>query len=270
MTDPAIIRRIKGLLALAKSPEKAEAESAMAMAQALLLKYGLDLATLSDQTKTPEVEDSENPLGMDAREAPVDDEGPVAWRCQLAAAVASGCMCRVIRYQDAGRWVLCYVGRKHDIEVAQYMLAYLEREFRERAEAAWKEPDAVERVIDAGRLVRALARGEPPPKRRRRGRKVDYVRDFCTAAVAAVNARLREGRTSFAASSPAASALLRRRDEEVDAVVAEQFPGTTRAAGPGILNSLAKIAGLRVGAAIPLNGGLAAADIVKQALGGKP
>lgn len=283
------IRRIKALLNLGKSPNRHEAEAALAKAQELLLKHNLDMATVTSATERAKI-DEENPLGTDAVEASLDAAGqPVMWRAQLAAAVATGCLCRAVRFYHPGTpdlkqgWYIAYVGRKNDIEAAKAMYAYIEAEVSARAKTEYtkarkaakgrgaKALDAAAAVWEGfgSAIAAALLGGAltgPPVDERTRGER--WRSDFCAAAVIAIHERLKAGREAFASGGPDSRAVMQQRDSEVEEAVAQAFPGMRRNSIVYTNDLEATHAGLRHGHAIPLNKSAPPTSDVRRLLGG--
>ena len=88
----AIEERIRKLLALADSPNENEAAAAAEKAQALMLRYGIELATIAAS--------SGERLTVDEH---VLDGKVDPWRRMLAAAVAHSAGGRVVWAPDGGR-----------------------------------------------------------------------------------------------------------------------------------------------------------------------
>ena len=96
----AIEERIRKLLALADSPNENEAAAAAEKAQALMLRYGIELATIAAS--------SGERLAVDEH---VLDGKVDPWRRMLAAAVARSAGGRVVWAPDGGRSqgkIFCY------------------------------------------------------------------------------------------------------------------------------------------------------------------
>ena len=118
-----VIERVRKLLALsANNPSEAEAASAAAKAQAILIEHNLDMAEVKDH-ETGEKEDFEI--------VPVSNTPTSPWRRFLGAAVGELYFCKyfytttTVPGKSAKRDVHTFVGARHNIAVAAMMFAYL-------------------------------------------------------------------------------------------------------------------------------------------------
>ena len=130
-TDARIIERIQKLLALAASPNEHEAASAAAKAQALMLEH--DLAMDQVETKV-----DKRVAGIGQTYHHLRQRGkPGNWKIALYAAVAKTSDCWVTVGSTSGSMI----GRKIDIELAEYLFAYLvatlERLQKEYGDTQW-------------------------------------------------------------------------------------------------------------------------------------
>ena len=138
--SPALIRKIKKLLALSTSPNEYEAAAATAKAQEILFKYNLELGDVELLSK-----EGEN-IASPVREHPFSEiEGHAThWQTRLATAVAKTSLCvplsqRRRRLGDDGQMHdyerLVFVGRPMDIELAKLTLDFLTEKVLKLAKA---------------------------------------------------------------------------------------------------------------------------------------
>lgn len=115
MDKHSIIERIKKLLALSKSPNKAEAESALRFAQELMQKYDVEVSDVERGEMTIE-------YARDYRGAVRD------WDHKLLNVIARGHHCEAVRFNSKGSYsCMRLIGRPVNIEVARLMYAYVKK-----------------------------------------------------------------------------------------------------------------------------------------------
>jgi hypothetical protein len=125
---PAVVGRVRKLLALAGSANRHEAELAMVKAQQLMIRHRLDQVGLDGERGYVRRQ-----LGTPALRQP-------RWRSVLAASVARHFFTEVIRTQvylrEQDRWGTVWeiVGRPEDVDMAQYAFTFVER----TAEGLWQ------------------------------------------------------------------------------------------------------------------------------------
>lgn len=126
-TKETILTKITKLLSLASSDNVNEAENAAAKAQELLLKYNLtesDLNSFNDATKEVVVQ---------VRTEGKTKYNRTAWYSILANTVADANLCRLLTSGSA----LIWIGKKTNIEVAQYIFENLVRDLQLICEKEW-------------------------------------------------------------------------------------------------------------------------------------
>lgn len=219
MEAPAVIELVRKLLAKAESVNEEEAALFAAKAQELLLKYNLDSAVLAEEEK-PEA----TKLDIDV----ANDKS--SWVGVLYNGIARSNGCYVVqttyRRPDGHEGHRFHVfGRQANIEVVQYLGAYLYREIRRLS-----RPKGV-KTVSAWR--NAFRHG---------------------ATVIVIN-RLSEGMRQFASSSDATKALVVVLDSEAMALRDKMFPklGKSRTSS---VNAAGFNAGVRAGKDIALNRGI--------------
>ena len=200
MNEEKLIEKIRKLLALAESPNEYEAQLAAEKAQALLAEHNLSMSQISDRR-------SEDEFEMDGELMTLSRP----WRRRMAGAVARMYFCKYFYefvYQDAPNRSCgyirydkhCFVGARHNVEIAKIMFEYLE--------------SAVERMASEG------ARTVPSRERSR------YVTSFRYGAVGRVTARIYERieeakrggmiKTESGTTLPALASLYDRTQRELE------------------------------------------------------
>lgn len=123
MENSSIIERIKKLLALSKSPNKAEAESALRFAQELMQKYDLEVSDVERGEITIE-------HARDYRGAIRD------WDHKLLNVIARGHHCEAVRFDSKGSYsCMRLIGRPVNIEVARLMYVYVKKSALRQAQS---------------------------------------------------------------------------------------------------------------------------------------
>ena len=224
-----IVDRVKKLLALSSSQNPHEAALAAAKAQELLFKHNLSLAMV----------EAELPGDRHARYISdrFDSGGWMDWRRRLLAAVARNNFCRGVSYE--GTRDVGIVGEPHNVLVVKHLYAFLVRELIRLAEAA--------------------AAGEPGLDAE--GARA-WKRSFFLGAVRTIAQRLATQRAHDAAANPQSTALVLRKDQELDEAYQQHFPNLRRedeesprrrerTARPRSTDGYR--AGVRAGKTIPLN-----------------
>ncbi len=109
-----LISTVKKLLALSKSPNKAEAELAAQRAHELLEKYNLSINDIHEK----EIYEGEIRSGRSIKK----------WRSLLINSVATYFYCRSLIYNDeSGYYKIVFVGHKHNIIICKSIYDYLEK-----------------------------------------------------------------------------------------------------------------------------------------------
>ncbi len=200
-----VLRRVKKLLALSRSPNQHEAETAAAMAQRLVQEHKVEDREIEEEQETTIFSWSY------ASRA-------VFWKRDLAFAVARGFFCRCVHTPPSkeaqGKAWLNLVGKREDIEVAREVFDWLLRELRRLSVAFVK----VERVTWKRGIRKAsmiYARDEPV------WTKVKL--DFLNGAVYAVDQRMIREHERFQAEAEKCRALVKAGDEKIMAFIHEQF-----------------------------------------------
>ena len=136
MDREKVIDTIRKLIALSEGTDSpAEAESAAAKAQKLLLKYNLDMAQVNSH-----IEAEERLVGEE-----VFDSGELKnesnWIVRLYSGVARYNFCSIIlkpSWQPSYSTPVAIIGRKGNVEAVHYMVEGLVPRIRQMAKAAWQ------------------------------------------------------------------------------------------------------------------------------------
>jgi len=109
-----ILGKIRKLLALAQSPNEAEAAAAALKAQELLQKYNLSTASVENAQSGIDCVDIES----GTRQA--------RWRMILLSGVAPAYFSQLLIVSSYGKYTYQLVGKPHNVEIARSMFDYLE------------------------------------------------------------------------------------------------------------------------------------------------
>ena len=127
-TDEKILARIHKLLALATSDNENEAANAAAKAQTMLMEYNIS-------------EDELNAFGNKDKEKVVEvrtggrtNHNRSNWYNALAVTVSDANLCKILTSGSG----LIWIGKKTNVEVAQYILENLTRDLTRICDLTWK------------------------------------------------------------------------------------------------------------------------------------
>ncbi len=187
MEQAQVIEKIRKLLALSTSNHPAEA--AAAKAQALLQQYNLERAQVEEKRAS-------GPLYLKQL---VDLESRQQWRRVLLAVVAQAHFCQALDFRGTTRSVL--IGERHNLEVVEYLFAYLVGQLERMATAAYRQ---------SGSLVPALT----------------WKDAFYLGAIHSLQQRFQQQQQAFQASSDASRALVVVKDAELAEAVRHFYPHT--------------------------------------------
>lgn len=127
--DNSILARIKKLLDLSNSSNENEAALAAAKAQELMFKHNLEISQVENIDLRPDEKVDEHNFDLDAGVSKVAN-----WRSWLFSNVAKTSLCKAYfhrSYRGYGKQSKVYgriIGRKSDVEVAQYTYTWLTNE----------------------------------------------------------------------------------------------------------------------------------------------
>jgi hypothetical protein len=200
-TDPALLHRVRALLAKAESTEfPAEAETYTAKAQELVSRHSIDEALLAARDGGPEVVPFARRVGIDH---PYESE-----KASLLHAVAAANRCHTVWSSELGFSTV--FGFDGDLDVVEVLFASLS--------------------VQANR---AMARTEPPGGKAARARLRTFRRSFLVAFTVRVSERLvrSDAAVRTGADSDRLLPVLAARDEQVQETMQRVFPHTVRARG---------------------------------------
>jgi len=240
MERSALIDRIQKLLNLAdgaRNNSVAEAATAAALAQKLMLEHQLSLAEVQIDPEGPTADPVIEIVGEQT------DKRTPSWLAGLLFAVGRANGCRVIRFRHQHK--LTVIGPRSATETTVYLYQYLGRE-----------------------IERLCQRDKPKTLRGPLGSTVPvdhgYSKQWCQAfrlgAVDEVGRRLVAARqeqiaTVAPARTATCTALVRRQDAAVATYMATHHPKLRTGRGPTCTNGGAYAAGRRAGGEINLGGG---------------
>lgn len=236
-----IIDLVRKLLRLSTSSNEHEAAAAAAKAQELLEKYNLDRAQIVD--KGDQDEQYVNHQGRTVG----GTKGQASWRISLLNVVAKNNFCRIVK-TDTNRYTI--IGKAHNIEVVEYLFAYLAGEITRLAAAGWKATTPEQRTRRRWNSRHGYVETTMSPETWKRG--------FAMGAVSVISQRLRQQRADFGRSSQAYG-LIVRTDRELDEATRAIFPWLGKSRRSSTSASDAFHAGRAAGATIAINPGVRAA-----------
>lgn len=236
-----VLEKIKKLMRLAdvkRGATPAEAASAAAKAQSLLLEYNLVMEDLGDLES--HLEDEK--IGVET----VDLEATYQtsrWHARLMHRCARPLFCRAIyipaRAGKAGK--ISLVGKKSNVEVVKYFYSYLHQAIDQMAleyREGWKE-----------KMDKAGKKYIPDESSRVRI-------DFCIGAVDVVGDRLNEQYKKRTTADATSTALVVVSDQALDEAYKKAFPRTSHTTSRRMNDHDARGAGREAGKKIPLHLGV--------------
>lgn len=239
----AVIERVRKLVALGESKNVHEAEVALAKANEILIKHKLSMGDLVDLEAKAQQE-RVNPVGREnvKIEHNTIHTSKTMWVQQLADVLAQHHFSRAL----FGRSYVLFIGRKEDTDVATYLFTVLRRNLIELAAEA-KAKYVADFRAEYGVNPNTLSGMHHP---------MTWQYSWLTGAVAGLASALRKVRTAYEQAA-GMQALVVRSGQELDTYVADHFPKLKqRAASKATLNYNAWDAGVKVGMALKVPGGL--------------
>ena len=129
MVEDSIILKIKKLLALSKkNSNENEAASAAAKAQELLIQYNLDMSRIDSA-------DFEKRERVSHEYQEIFRQNRINWKVDLASTVSRANLCKIL---TSGR-SLIWIGKKSNIEVAQFLWETLARDLEDICAKRWND-----------------------------------------------------------------------------------------------------------------------------------
>ena len=132
MAEESIISKIHKLLALATSDNENEAALAAAKAQSLLIEYNVSDEELEEYSTV------KNEKVVEVRTYG-KTRSRIKWRVNLAFPIARANLCKVIMSSGSS---LIWIGKKTNIEVAQYLYDTITADLERIADREWKNVGA--------------------------------------------------------------------------------------------------------------------------------
>jgi hypothetical protein len=210
--------KIKALADRAGTPE--EAANAAAKLQAMMLRYNL-----TEQAVEENLNDNEDKYVKEGFELN-ENRNHKGWAASLYYQIAKANQCESLFYPGTAR--MSIVGRKHNIEMVNYLYGYLSQKIKSLAENA--------------------ARGSSSPGR--------YRRAFCLGAVSTVGKRLRDEVNNVVKEEASYGALMVVEKQLVEKEFKKHFPRTRKGGSSSIGNGDAYAEGRAAGRNISLRGGI--------------
>lgn len=222
-----LLRLIKDLQALSEGTDSpAEAASAAAKAQSLLLRHNLSVVEvegLDNASDDPLVEHDESLVAGRTR---ID-----RWRQMLVHAVAESCLCQWLTSpaRAPGDRRVSFIGRRSNVEVAIYSYRCLERQ-----------------VLGLGEIEKRRRRDLGIPVRRHLGHFFDGVVDT-------IRCRLEADRQQFERTVPRGEDLVLARDREAERHLRKLYPNVTFSTRRFYVDANAHADGQRAGHSVRLH-----------------
>lgn len=126
-----LLDKIKALLSMTEENgcSENEAQNAASLASRLLLKHGLDMATVEAHTSDKELEDK-----VDGTRYTVDQlhRGAYSWQIRLADDVAHVMLCKALfcgKYQGSKTLTVEFIGRRTNVDAAIQLYQFLLKQF---------------------------------------------------------------------------------------------------------------------------------------------
>lgn len=235
--DFKVLEKVKKLLRLAdisRGATPAEAATAAAKAQALLLEHNLCIEDVGDLHKDEKPEEIGREIfGLDATYQ------TATWHSRLMYRIARPLLCRSVYYLAEQRVSL--IGKPSNVAVVKYLYGYLYRQI---------EAMAVE-YQDNWRKKTRERDGCVSPNDSARAKK-----DFCFGCVDIVGDRLDEQYTKTSTSTNNSRALVVVSDKALQKAVEKYHPKTTKQKENRQHDMTSRLAGRIAGATISLRAGL--------------
>lgn len=199
--DKKIIARIHKLLALATSDNENEAANAAAKAQTMLMEYNISEEQLN------EFSDKEHEKVIEVYTEGKNAQNRVAWQNILANTVGKANLCRILTSGNGQIWI----GKKTNIEVAQYIYENLVRDLTRICDLAWV-------------LFNAHQSGVP---KYYRVHGKTWKNNFYHGANQSIRERLNANLIQLKEAQPAINALVVNNDVEIKEYMNIKYPHLT-------------------------------------------
>ncbi len=217
-----IIEMIRRLLGLATSNNVHEATLAAAKAQELLFKYNLDIA---------QIEELGGPQAQEYISEFIELSNTkqyISWKRGLLHIIAKYNFCRTVSYTNSVQCMI--VGKRHNIEVVQYLYSYL-----------------------AGEVARLAENGYKNNNRKGWVQKPTWINSFCSGAVSGIYQQLRAQRVQDLGLSSSSTAMVVTTDRELDNALDQFMPNRRTGRSYQVSDISARNIGYKKGLEIPIN-----------------
>ena len=236
-SDFKVLEKVKKLLRLAdisRGATPAEAATAAAKAQALLLEHNLCVEDVGDLHKDEKPEEIGREIfGLDATYQ------TATWHSRLMYRIARPLLCRSVYYLAEQRVSL--IGKPSNVAVVKYLYGYLYRQIEIMAveyQKTWREATRYkEGVVSPNDSARAK-------------------KDFCCGCVDTIGDRLDEQYAKHSTSSDNSRALVVVSDKALQEAVKKHHPKVTKQKENRQHDMTSRLAGRVAGATIPLRTGV--------------
>ena len=223
--DDALLKRIKKLLALSTSSNEHEAAAAAAKAQALMFEHNLVMAQVEGVDLAPDL------TKVDKTYATIESKpgDGTEWQRDLADYVARSSFCKVL-YSGSRR--LIWIGRKPDVEMAQYTFSFLTAELRRLRDEYGKERWAEAKAEAKARGITFHQWESESKWDYSRVHPLEAKNQWIRGAVDGVGRKMLDEFRSRQKATEQSTALVAVRGAELDAYMEDHFPkiGTRRSA----------------------------------------
>jgi hypothetical protein len=205
----SIISKIKKLMALSKSSNENESAAAAAKAQELLLKYNVEMSQISNT-------EVETKLLNEFFE--LFDKNEIRWKLHLAHSCAKANLCFGV---SSGKGIY-FLGRKHNIEIAQYMYETTANDLERIAEEKWQQ---ILHLRDLQAQFPQVHLFSDPSLEVVHGKT--WKASFYVGAVKTIRERLEENLNELTINNDNMMALVTTEKQQLKVFVDQQFPRLT-------------------------------------------
>lgn len=213
--EQELLDKVRKLLALSTSSNEHEAALAAAKAQELVLKYNLDLSMLGKGR----VDEKEETVLHDYQTLEEVLDSRTEWTARLAFAVAKGNLCDlVITGYNSG---FCWIGKKSNIEIAQYIYSFFKFELERIATEKWLQVLELKKLQKSNptyQIISLSLQGISESK---------WKVSFYLGAVKGIREKMEGEKKQLLLNSPNLSALVVYNDNAVDKYKNTMFPNLT-------------------------------------------
>lgn len=198
-TDAAILSRIQKLLALTQSDNENESALAASKAQELLLLHNVDEEELRNHRgdKQEEV--------IEILSKGITAHNRIAWHYTLAGYVAHSNLCKLLLGTGSN---LIWIGKRSNVEVAQYILENLIRDLTRICEREWFDVNFAQKYASPYKKVHGKT----------------WKNSFYHGAISTINERLTANLRQLTTSNDSISALVVHNNVELREYMTKHYP----------------------------------------------